>query len=162
MSVESANVAREPWREELPDGLFVWGQTPLPWPRTPQELDFADRLKAEVAFADAGDAFLKKLRYALITSEDGWSRHYLWGYRVLTAWNRTRGVGIIVDRAEPSLEEHSLDIHIFYQSGILILRAPYGDQRSIAALLARIQRDGNTTWNQRRQQLGLKPFRQRI
>ncbi|RYG56556.1 hypothetical protein EON80_29245, partial [bacterium] len=74
----------EPWREEFPSGLFVWGQTPLPWPRTPQEQDIADRLKYEAALADAGDPFLKKLRYALITFEEGWSRHYLWGYRVFT------------------------------------------------------------------------------
>lgn len=152
----------EPWREELPGGVFIWGQTPLPWPRTPQDQDFADRLKAEVSLADAGDPFLKKLRYSLITFEEGWSRHYLWGYRVFTAWNRARGMGIIVDRAEPSLEEHNLDIHIMYQSGILILRVPYGHPRSIPKLLARIARDKDTTWNQRRQQLGLKPFRQRI
>ena len=130
MSAESENVAPEPWRAELPDGQFVWGQTPLPWPRTPKDLDFADRLKAEVALADAGDPFLKKLRYSLITSEDGWTRHYLWGYRVFTAWNRGRGMGLIVDRTEPTLEEHSLDIHIFYQSGIQVLRVPYGHPRA--------------------------------
>ncbi len=153
---------REPWREELPNGQFIWGQAPLPWPRTPQELDFANSLKYEAASADAGDAFLKKLRYALITFEEGWTRHYLWGYRVFTAWNRGRGIGLIVDRGEPTLEQHSLDIHIFYQSGILILRVPYGDPKAIPKLLARIARDKDTTWNERRQQLGLKPFRQRI
>lgn len=153
---------RESWREELPDGVFVWGQTSLPWPRTPQDLDVADRFKAEMALADAGDPFLKKLRYALITFEEGWSRHHLWGYRVFTAWNRGRGMGLIVDRLEPSLEQHNLDIHIFYQSGILTLRVPYGQPSAIPQLLARIKRDGDTTWNERRQQLGLKPFRQRI
>ncbi len=162
MSVEPLNAIPEPWRAELPGGLFVWGQTPLPWPRTPQELDFADRLKHEAALADAGDAFLKKLRYALITFEDGWTRHRLWGYRVFSAWNRGRGVGIIVDRVEPTLEEQNFDIHIFYQSGILIVRLPYGDANASPKLLARITRDKDTTWNGRRQQLGLKPLRQRI
>lgn len=154
--------ALDPWRAELPDGVFIWGQTKLPWPRNPQEQDYADRLKYEVALSDAGDAFLKKLRYALITFEEGWSRHYLWGYRVFNAWNRSRGIGIIVDREEASLEQHNLDIHIFYQSGILILRLPYGNQSALPKLLKRIARDQNTTWNARRQQLGLKPFRQRI
>ena len=154
--------ALEPWREELPGGLFIWGQTPLPWPRTPQEQDFADRLKAEAAMTDAGDPFLKKLRYSLITFEDGWNRHYLWGYCVFTAWNRHRGIGIVVDREPPTLEQHSLDIHVMFQSGILILRVPHGHPSSIPKLLTRVARDADTTWNQRREQLGLKPFRQRI
>lgn len=152
----------EPWREELPGGLFIWGQTQMPWPRTPQAQDIADRLKYKVALADAGDPFMKKLRYALITFEEGWSRHYLWGYRVLTAWNRHRGMGIIVDREEPSLEQHSMDIHTLYQSGILIVRIPYGNPKTIPHLLARIARDKDTTWKERRQHLGLKPLRQRI
>ncbi|BCM93822.1 hypothetical protein IAD21_05713 [Abditibacteriota bacterium] len=152
----------EPWRAELPNGVFVWGQTPLPWPRTPQEQDYADRLKYEVALADAGDSFMKKLRYALITAEDGWSRHYLWGYRIFSAWNRARGIGIIVDRVEPTLEQHSFDIHTLYQSGILILRLPYGENLAIPKLLKRIARDKDSTWSERRQQLGLKALRQRI
>ncbi len=154
--------ALEPWREELPNGMFVWGQTPLPWPRTSEDQRVAERLKEKVALADAGDPFMKKLRYALITFEDGWSRHYLWGYRVFTAWNKSRGIGIIVDREEPSLEQHSLDIHILYQSGILIVRLPYGEGKAISKLVGRIARDQDTTWNERRQQLGLKPLRQRI
>lgn len=162
MRDESENTSRESWRADLSDGVFIWGQTPLPWPRTPQELDVASQLKYDVALSDAGDPFLKKLRYALITFEDGWKRHSLWGYRVFTAWNRARGIGVIVDRTEPSLEQHNFDIHIFYQSGLLVLRIPYGEATSIHKLLKRIERDRDMTWNERRQQLGLKAFRQRI
>ncbi|RYX80273.1 hypothetical protein EON83_29335 [bacterium] len=153
------DAAPEPWRQELPNGLFIWGQTKLPWPREP---DYADRLKYEAALADAGDPFMKKLRYALITFEQVWSRYYMWGYRVFTAWNKSRGIGIIVDHEPSSLEQHSLDIHIFCQSRILIWRLPYGDSKVIPKLLKRIVRDGDTTWSERRQQLGLKPLRKRI
>lgn len=160
--MDETDESLEAWRAELPNGLFIWGQTPLPWPREKQELRLAERLKERASLADAGDPFMKQLRYALITFEDGWSRHYLWGYRVFTAWNRTRGIGVIVDREEPSLEQHNLDIHIMYQSGILILRLPYGDRAAISKLLTRIKRDKDTTWNERRQQIGLKILRQRI
>ncbi|RYX84421.1 hypothetical protein EON83_09850 [bacterium] len=156
------DAALEPWRAELPNNLFIWGQTKLPWPKEPKELDYANQLKYEAALADAGDPFMKKLRYALITFEQGWNRHYLWGYRVFNAWNKQRGMGIIVDCEQPSLEQHSMDIHIMYQSGILIWRLPYGDGKAIPKLLARIARDGDTTWNERRQQLGLKALRKRI
>lgn len=71
-------------------------------------------------------------------------------------------MGLIVDREPPTLEQHDLDIHTMYQSGILIVRLPYAGHKAIPHLLARIARDKDATWNERRQQLGLKPLRQRI
>ena len=87
-----------------------------------------------------------------------WTRQAQWGYRIFDFWSHALGIAVEVDGLTHNKSyDAQRDEYNYQTSGIVILRVNNLDERDASAALEYI--GSSCTWNERREQLGLKSIR---
>jgi very-short-patch-repair endonuclease len=90
-----------------------------------------------------------------------WTSQAIWGWRVFDFWNHILGIAIEIDGPEHNEDnDRKRDARNWNVSRILVIRVKNFDEEGMKKATQRIAT--STTWNERREQAGLKPINHHV